>query len=421
MIVLRRYATYRSVLAARSATMPGRERKALDAEIEVVRHLESLPCVLKVWHGIRIPDPNRARGAGELDAIALTSWGILACEVKNWIGEVAVEDGDLVQLRRRARGKPPSVLPRLLKKVRHLKRMALSLYNDPAVEVAHAVVLPNKSTRMSHDVKQHQNIVDLHGLQGFITQAFAKHDLLTDAQLDQYADMMERCGSWDVLTFDGGRIDNGDIDDNNLPFDWRRSVTKTVQIELHGGLLRTLLRGLRVKVTTVSWDGFEDTQIVSTDGVSLTHTIPWGPSGVDGEGTHPLAHLQTITFGNRIRFTEAAAALATTPAVVEDEGSTTLDDTEANSSEAASLRALYERFQPGDAVTGTVLRHLKDDSGVTYALLVELIARQVKGIIYIDQFDDMNPSFFDAFYGPEKPISVVVVSNDMNGRIKLKR
>lgn len=421
MIVLRRYAAYRSVLAARSDTMATRERKSLDAEIDVVRHLESLSFVLKVWHGIRIPDPNRSRGAGELDAIALTPWGLLACEVKNWIGEVAVEDGDLIQLRRRARGKTPSVLPRLIKKVRHLKRMALSLYNDPAVEVVHAVVFPNRATRLSEDAEQHPNVVNLHDLEGFITQAFAKHDQLTEAQLDQYADMMERCGSFDSISFDGGRIDNGDFDDDKLPLGWRRSAIKAVQIEVHGGLLRTILRGLRVKVTTTSWDGAEDTQIVSADGVSITHTIPWGPSGLDGEGTHPIAHLQTITFGSKIPFTKAAAALATTPAVAEDEGSTTLDDTDANRSEADSLRALYERFQPGDAVTGTVLRHLKDDSGVTYALLVELVSRKVRGIIYMDQFDDVNPAFFDAFYGPEKPVDVIIQSNDFNGRIKLKR
>jgi hypothetical protein len=419
-VIKRRLAAYRGALAARSATMLSRERKSLNAELEVVRHLEALPSVLQVWHAIRIPDPSRARGAGEVDVVALTPWGLLGFEVKNWVGEVAVEDGDLIQLRRRARGKTPTVLPRLHKKAAHMKRMALSLYADPALEVAHAVVLPNKSTRMSHEVKQHPNIVNLHDLEGFITQAFAKHDLLTEAKLDQYADMIERCGSWDSISFGGGQIHNGDIDDDKLPLGWQRSAIKTVEIELHGGLLRTLLRGLRVKVKTTSWDGVEDTQIVAADGVCVTHTMPWGASGVDGEGTHPLAHLQSIRFGSQIPFTKAAAALATTPAVAEDDGSTSLDDTDANRSEADSLRALFERFQPGDAVTGTVLKHLKDDSGVTYALLVELVARKVKGIIYMDQFDDVNPAFFDAFYGPEKPVDVIIQSND-NGRIKLKR
>jgi len=150
--------------------------------------------------------------------------------------------------------------------------------------------------------------------------------------------------------------------------------------------------------------------------------MPWGPSGIDGNGKHPLAHLQTIAFGSQIPFTEAAAALAVNPAEPRiEEGSTTLNEAAANRPEADSMLALYERFQPGDAVTGTVLKHLKDDSGVTYALLVELVARKVRGIIYMDQFDDVNPVFFDAFYGPEKPVDVVIHSNDFNGRIKLKR
>jgi hypothetical protein len=416
-----RMAAYRKTLAARAATMRARERKSLDAELGVVRHLETLPSVLQVWHGIRIPDPNRPRGAGELDAVALTPFGIVALECKNWVGEVVMEDGDLVQLRRRARGKTSSVLPRLLKKAAHMKRMALSLYNDPAFEIVHVVVLPNHASRFSQECKDHPSIVKLAGLEAFIKRAFAKHDLLSDAQLAQYADFVERCGGWDSIAFAGGRSDNGDFDDAQLPLGWQRSEVKSVKIELHGGIIRTLFRGMHLNITTTAWNGEQASEILGARDLSLTHTIPWAPSGTDRKGTHPLAHLQSVTFGSKIPFTEAAAAFAVASTSAETkEGLSTVDEASSNRSEAESLKTLYQRFQPGDAVTGTVIRHLQDDSGATYALLVELVARQVKGILYMDELNDVNPVFFDMFYGPEQPVDVVIARNDGNGRIKLK-
>lgn len=416
-----RIAAYRKIMAARSATMRARESKSLDAELGVVRHLETLPSVLQVWHGVRIPDPTRPRGAGELDAVALTPWGLIALECKNWVGEVVMEDGDLVQLRRRARGKTPSVLPRLIKKTAHMKRMALSLYNDQAFEVVHVVVLPNQATRLSDDCKEHPRIVNLDGLEGFIKQAFAKHDLLSDAQLAHYADLVQRCGGWDTINFEGGRIDNGDFEDALLPLGWQRSEVKSVKIELHGGFIRTLFRGMLLNITTTAWDGEQASEIIDARGLTLTHTMPWAASGTDGKGTHPLAHLKSINFGSKIPFTQAAASLVVDSTSAEtNEGLSTIYEASSNRSEADSLRALYERFQPDNAVTGTVIKHLKGDSGATYALLVELISRQVKGILYMDELGHVNPVFFDMFYGPGQPIDVVIATNNMRGKIKLK-
>ena len=57
---------------------------------------------------------------------------------------------------------------------------------------------------------------------------------------------------------------------------------------------------------------------------------------------------------------------------------------------------------------------------VPYALLVKLVARKVKGILYIDQVKDVNPELFDLFFAPEQSVDVVIARNDGNGRIKLK-
>ena len=59
-----------------------------------------------------------------------------------------------------------------------------------------------------------------------------------------------------------------------------------------------------------------------------------------------------------------------------NESLSTLDEASSNRSEAESLKALYERFQQGDAVTGTVIKHSKMTP--VLPMLTRLVARKVK-------------------------------------------
>ena len=99
-----RLKTWKETMTARSAMLPQREQKSLDAENDVVEHLKMLPGVICVWPSVRIPDPTRLQGAGEIDAVALTRKGLVLIETKNWVNDLELENGDVVQLRMKARG-----------------------------------------------------------------------------------------------------------------------------------------------------------------------------------------------------------------------------------------------------------------------------------------------------------------------------
>ncbi len=60
-----RLKTWKETMTARSAMLPQREQKSLDAENDVVEHLKTLPGVISVWPSVRIPDPTRLQGAGK--------------------------------------------------------------------------------------------------------------------------------------------------------------------------------------------------------------------------------------------------------------------------------------------------------------------------------------------------------------------
>lgn len=413
-----RLKTWKETMTARSAMMPEREEKSLKAENDVVEHLKTLPGVISVWPSVRIPDPTRLQGAGEIDAVALTRKGLVLIETKNWVSDLELENGDVVQLRMKARGQQKSVLPILTKKENHLKRMAITMFQDASLEVSSFVVFPNPRSVLSPACKGHPHITTLNTLQRKIEDAFKQHPNLTAVQQQTYRMMIDHLGGWDTVHFEGGLINNGDIDDEHLPLGWRRNALQSVQIEVDGGWLLTMLRGLRVKITTTTWQGISSTQTVNPKGLFIKHTTPWGPSGVDGKGTHPLSHLSLVKFGNKIPFSEAASMTLPDESTMR-EGLSTLTDGEANRSQAPALKELYARFQVGKTVTGTVVKHLKDDDGETYALLIALVERHVRGILYVDQLGEIHPTMFEVFYRVEAPVDVTIASNNMRGKIKL--
>ena len=83
------------------------------------------------------------------------------------------------------------------------------------------------------------------------------------------------------------------------------------------------------------------------------------------------------------------------------------------------MSQLYAQFQVGNTVTGTIRKHLKDNKGRTYALLVALVERHVTGILYVDKLDQVHPAMFEFFYKVDAPLEVTVTKNDMQGRISL--
>ncbi len=60
--------------------------------------------------------------------------------------------------------------------------------------------------------------------------------------------MAEMFGTWDTLETKAGLVVNGDIIDTDLPDGWTRKDLASVEVEVLGGKLKTLLRGPKISV-----------------------------------------------------------------------------------------------------------------------------------------------------------------------------
>ena len=400
---------WRSTKAARAVKQEHREVVAWKAEHAVGAATKGVAGVRSVHLELRIPDPDRPHGAGEVDVIALTDRAVVLLEVKNWSGEIDLVDGDLVQARQTARGQAPKpVISKLEAKASNLKRCSLSADGVELFEVLSLVVMANGNAELSEAVMAHPHVCMLADLKAHLEGLLAPLDQTPEAELLRQEALLGRLATWDVVTFDGGERKTGDLIDADLPEGWSRATTKAVEVRLERGWLGTVVFGPLLRVTHRLRDGTTREEVVQP-GPTLRHSEPWASSGIDGRGTYPIEHLRKVSFG----FLEA----------FDFGGRTRLDETgapleEVELEEAAD--ALLARFEVGSTYPGTVVKHLhgKED-GVLFGVLVALVEQHVVGMLHISKLEGMNPELFAMMYDVGRTVDVVVLRKDSARKVSL--
>ena len=79
--------------------------------------------------------------------------------------------------------------------------------------------------------------------------------------------MIESFGTWDSVEYSGGYKEFGDFD--KIPDDWDREELESVEFEVSGGRIATLLRGPRIKTTLKRRDGTAGEYTSSQEGVEI--------------------------------------------------------------------------------------------------------------------------------------------------------
>ena len=407
---------------ARKKPSDGMRIAAEKAELDVLDAIKEMPGVISAWHALRIQDPNRRIGAGEVDVMALTNKGFVLIEVKNWTGTVHMVDGDIVQAKL---GKKRPVFEPLEEKAVHLKRCAQTLIQDDALEVITIVALSNSNAKASDEVLQHPRVATLKSLSEKINRGFSDHEPLSTHTLNNYAQLAVCFGTWDSLGYEGGATHIGDFDDQLMPQEWSREKYQTIEVSIAHGFWKTVFSGPKLSIRLMSWDG-QVTEEDLTPPMLIKHTSPWEKGGIDGKGHYPVSYLRTITYGFQYdAFGEHhARRLDMNLQYPTEEPSISLDKEvqlkRKHNHAGRPPRIDYsQKFSPGSRHKGTIVRHLKDDDGNVYAMLVALVERKVSGRIRIRDLDAVHPDLFDMAYGVGTPLDVRIRSYAGPKRIDL--
>jgi hypothetical protein len=404
---------WRTTQHARSRTMPMREKKSLKAELSVLKAVKALPNVVDAFHAIRVPNPSTMIGNGEVDLFVVTDRTCVLIEVKHWLGEISLVDGDLVQYKGKAPRKDSKpVLPHLHRKVADLKRWGSSLFGNAATEVLPLVVLTHPQAKLSNEVKLHPEIATLDTLADAMDYALQGYPQLERSEIENSIEMASLFGTWDVLESEGGGLWIGDLDDADLPEGWHRETVSHVTTEIMGGKFKTLLRGPKIRFTIHHVDGSE-TSTITPPNLTLRHRVPWGSSGLDGKGLYPVEFFSTVRFGhqNSVTVDENGRRTQTFhPRQIERLAK--MPKASAKPTLKPSRTALAKEFPVNKVTSATVIRHLQNEGEPVHGLLVSLVERELKAMVPQSEVALIHPDLLDRFYRVGSIIEVKVTSNN---------
>ena len=189
----------------RSKSLHPREAKSMAAELNVLEAAKTLPGVVSVHHGIRIPNPQMSLGSGEVDVLCVTNRACLLIEVKNFLGTISLQDGDIIQYKgSKPRSDSKEILPLIQRKASDLQRWGASLFGNASLEVVHLVVLSNPQAELEYNVLNHPNVATLKTLEAKVSYLLQSHPELHHSEIESVQTMAEMFGTWDTLETEAG-------------------------------------------------------------------------------------------------------------------------------------------------------------------------------------------------------------------------
>ena len=258
---------------ARSKPLDRKDAKSIRAENKVAKQISKHKSVKHIFQGIRILDPDRFQGAGEIDTIAIADNAIFVVEVKNWGWDIVRDGEDIAQKRLLENGKKSEVIPKVNKKANDLTRWIRSLTNNCRLDIIPLVVLAHPKCKLSDDAKNLRTVTHIGDLHGKIDQLTPKSEKITSEEFDVICQTIEKFGRYDSISFDGGHIINGDFFE--LPFGWKRENVKSVEISILTSKWRSILLKPKLTLKIEKWDGKIEEQIIPLNGEAIAIKSPW--------------------------------------------------------------------------------------------------------------------------------------------------
>ena len=188
------------------------------------------PSWCRSCHGIPSPTCKcrSVRGSG----CSLRNQPCLLIEVKNFIGTISLQDGDIIQYKgSKPRNDSKEILPLIKRKASDLRRWGASLFGNASLEVVHLVVLSNPQAELEYNVLNHPHVATLKTLEAKVSYLLQSHPELHRSEIASVQTMAEMFGTWDTLETEAGLVVNGDIIDTDLPDGWTRGTSPALRLK----------------------------------------------------------------------------------------------------------------------------------------------------------------------------------------------
>jgi len=365
--------------------MPFHEKAGAKGERLICEHFSKMKNCLAVKEQIRInnPNPKYKYTRGEIDVLAIMKKGILLVEVKHYSGIISLQNGELFQ-----NGESRNwSISRMLKRVEWISEVLRYKKDLQNIKVIPMLVFSADSTKFSGEMKSNDNILicTKEDITSTVNDRLEKLEQINNNQLKQVNAIIEKYGTWDKVSWDGGKVISGDIVNTNMPLDLERKEIHSVHIKRARSWLMTFFKGPLLSATFTSWEGEKTTKNIPS-GQNFVIRRP-GLNQTNEE--IKLDNVKSIVFGYN---------------GIEDWKKWMMKQIEG--------KKASERVTENQEIKGTVIKWI--ESG----LLVHLGIR-LHGLIHISRMDEEKLDMLKSVYRKNTPITVKVIKIRNNDKISL--
>ena len=249
---------YRWLKSHQNAQFPKKDHAkvaATKAEIKAMKYIKKLDNVLEVYHATRLQHASGGNSRREVDLIALLNDRIILIEVKNYSGEISMDENGFLHEDGKNRDWSFSKLSDAA------TRLATSLMtvgiNLGQAEI-HSLLYLAGSGKKDNTVTVGNNLTKTFiadsntSLKKSINSSLGTNGRMSKKKITAIRRFFEMCGTWDEIEYLNESLIEGDIIDSTIPTDWRLNY-QSVKFENLRGSIGTIFLGPKFSVSTKGW------------------------------------------------------------------------------------------------------------------------------------------------------------------------
>ena len=376
------------------------KKAATKAEMKAAKRIRKLPNVLAVYHALRLNNIEGGASRREVDLIILMKDRIVLVEVKNYSGNITMNEV----------GEPHQNGKNRLWKFDRLddaKRRLVDIMRETGIQLGkgevHSILAllgngtADKSITIAPRLTGATVAKSLPEIGDFLSQPLGDDGALSPKHIEAIKKFLEMCGTWDTLVLANGVELEGDILSKEPFSDWRQRYSKG-RFSNQRGWIGTVLFGPDVVANLVAWNGQESSLSIKPD-MELHMRQPGAKLST---AVYSIDHLQGFKFGYK--------ELPNWQKIVLMKPANNASNQSDSKKKSTASNKNIQPYEKGDVIKDASITH-HHEAGIMFRL-----DSNNKGMYFATNMTANEWNMREVFYAIGSPIDVKVTKISKKGR-----
>ena len=266
---------------------------ATQVELNLAKRLKKIRGVIEVFHSKRFTKINGGRSRREVDLIVVTKWRISLIEIKNYRGQISMDEEGVLFQNKERRNWSFEKLDDAKKRINdNLRESGINLGDTEVQSILHfnGRADLDKSVNVGKMLRNSSITNDFKDLEQIISQDSSSKNSSHTEHIEQVIQFFNSTGTWDQIELINGAILDGDFSDFIELISHRKLYQRT-EFKNSRSWLATLFFGPKMVATLHDWEGNSIEQEIDPEFLIQINLASTKKSVFD------IRHVKSIRFG----------------------------------------------------------------------------------------------------------------------------